>query len=284
MPEPSAASTVDTDLVWREVRTVLDEELQRLPERLRSPLLLCYLSGLTRDEAAAAARLVARHSEAATGRRPNRLAQATGASGHLGRRSGAGGAVADGSRCDGSPGARTIVPRRSFRERSCRRGVGTHPSNNDIQGHCHESGHRPLALIGLGVGIYSSFGRADPRGPVEETNPKSRKPRRSALMPWATHCPMGRSCAWARDASARKLPLANSPVYLQSPPDGKSYLALHGSEIRRIDPKTGVVVESWSIPKSLGALAWAGLDDRVVGFSPMAAASYSPTITSIMVW
>jgi RNA polymerase sigma factor (sigma-70 family) len=39
-------------LLWREVCQILDEELQRLPERLRSPLLLCYLSGLTRDEAA----------------------------------------------------------------------------------------------------------------------------------------------------------------------------------------------------------------------------------------
>ncbi len=39
-------------LAWREVCQVLDEELQRLPERLRLPLLLCYLCGLTRDEAA----------------------------------------------------------------------------------------------------------------------------------------------------------------------------------------------------------------------------------------
>src|SRR6478672_9397573 len=51
-PEPSTPTTAETELVWREVRTALDEELQRLPERLRSPLLLCYLSGVTRDEAA----------------------------------------------------------------------------------------------------------------------------------------------------------------------------------------------------------------------------------------
>jgi RNA polymerase sigma factor (sigma-70 family) len=51
-PEPCESIPPEAQLVWQEVRQALDEELQHLPERLRSPLLLCYLSGLTRDEAA----------------------------------------------------------------------------------------------------------------------------------------------------------------------------------------------------------------------------------------
>jgi RNA polymerase sigma factor (sigma-70 family) len=37
----------------RELFEALDEEIQRLPQRLRAPLVLCYLEGRTRDEAAA---------------------------------------------------------------------------------------------------------------------------------------------------------------------------------------------------------------------------------------
>lgn len=48
---PAPASTLD-DLTVREVRAILHQELHRLPEKYRAPLLLCYWEGKTRDEAA----------------------------------------------------------------------------------------------------------------------------------------------------------------------------------------------------------------------------------------
>jgi RNA polymerase sigma factor (sigma-70 family) len=47
-PDPAVGVT------WAEVRAALDEELARLPDHLRAPLLLCYFDGLTQDEAAVA--------------------------------------------------------------------------------------------------------------------------------------------------------------------------------------------------------------------------------------
>ena len=43
-PEP------DTD--WADMRQALDEELVALPEKYRAPLVMCYLQGLTNEEAA----------------------------------------------------------------------------------------------------------------------------------------------------------------------------------------------------------------------------------------
>lgn len=46
-----AVEPVD-EVLWRDVRTLLDEEVQRLPDRYRAAFVLCYLEGLTNQEAA----------------------------------------------------------------------------------------------------------------------------------------------------------------------------------------------------------------------------------------
>lgn len=51
-PETASENTPAEQMTWGEFRSVLDDELQSLPARYRAPLLLCYLEGKTRDEAA----------------------------------------------------------------------------------------------------------------------------------------------------------------------------------------------------------------------------------------
>ena len=48
---PAGTSGRD-DILWSDMRSVLDEELEALPEKYREPLILCYLEGKTYSEAA----------------------------------------------------------------------------------------------------------------------------------------------------------------------------------------------------------------------------------------
>jgi len=53
LPDTPADSTDPfADVAWKDVRRVLDEELDRLPEKYRGAVILCWLDGATQDEAA----------------------------------------------------------------------------------------------------------------------------------------------------------------------------------------------------------------------------------------
>ena len=47
LPDDTSAN-----VVWRDVRPILDEEINRLPEKYRIPFIRCYLEGCTNEEAA----------------------------------------------------------------------------------------------------------------------------------------------------------------------------------------------------------------------------------------
>jgi RNA polymerase sigma factor (sigma-70 family) len=51
-PTEPVAEDAMSDVVWRDLRPVLDEEVGRLPRKYRLPVVLCYLAGQTTEEAA----------------------------------------------------------------------------------------------------------------------------------------------------------------------------------------------------------------------------------------
>jgi RNA polymerase sigma-70 factor (ECF subfamily) len=52
-PQPAGATPAPAgEISVREAQAVLNEELNRLADKLRTPLVLCYLEGMTQDQAA----------------------------------------------------------------------------------------------------------------------------------------------------------------------------------------------------------------------------------------
>lgn len=272
-PEPTTTTTADTELAWREVRTALDEELQRLPERLRSPLLLCYLSGLTRDEAAeqlgwSLSTLKRRLDEGRTAlrRRLERRGIST---------AGLALAVLSPATLDAEvlPAlAKACLDAVIGKETSTSVSALLLTTNTTFKSLAMKAVIVSLSLVGLAIGIYSGIGRADSTDPVEEK--KTTEPPVAAKRVDSLGDPLP-------DGAIMRLGTRRYRAHLYHPaapfqwlyrPDGKSYLMRYSnvtaSEIRRIESSTGAVVESWPVGKSRGNVAWAKQDDDVVGFSP----------------
>jgi RNA polymerase sigma factor (sigma-70 family) len=102
-PPPVRQGPADDRVAWDDLRDVLDEELARMPDNFRVPLLLCCLAGRTRRRGRRATRLDPGHTQDAVGTRPAAPANPAGPSrpDGLGRGSGDGAGPASGR----TPGA-----------------------------------------------------------------------------------------------------------------------------------------------------------------------------------
>ena len=50
--QPMPPAQPRDEMQWQELRSILDQELRELPAKFRAPLVLCYLEGMTNEEAA----------------------------------------------------------------------------------------------------------------------------------------------------------------------------------------------------------------------------------------
>lgn len=261
--EPCANIDPEARLVWQEVCQALDEELQHLPERLRSPLVLCYLSGLTRDEAAkqlgwSLGTLKRRLEE---GRKALRL--------RLERR----GIAAVGlALAVLTPEALQAAVSKSLLDSSLGLIFSTGAvvpatisalalsSAGTMKGLAMKSIVGLLAVLAVGVGIYTGMGQADPpqnaEGKKEEVKPAQKDKGTQMDDP----LPAGSTLRFGTARFRHGIPVSNMAVSA----DGKIAVAVNGNHVmgatRVFDLATG---------KALYAFAgWDGTSIEAAAISP----------------
>jgi RNA polymerase sigma factor (sigma-70 family) len=264
-PVRSPAVEALDEMSAREAERVLHEELGRLPARYRDPLILCYLEGRTRDEAARTLRCplgtlkerLSRAKELLHARLVRRgVAPAVALAAHLLAEAAGTAAVAE-------PLARATV--------AAAMGVARVPAGVRALAGTLQTGRLKLAvsmvaatlLVGATAGL-TAFGPA-PAAPPDNPEPAA-----------APEQPPPASEGKRADGKGEPLPadavkrLGTLRHRVQTWPlpwlphkDGKSYLTAHRAggnelEIRRIDVATGLPAETWKVPPLR----------NVVGFSP----------------
>jgi RNA polymerase sigma factor (sigma-70 family) len=257
-PEPSTATTAETDLAWREVRTALDEEMRRLPDRQRLPLLLCFLSGLTRDEAAEqlgwSISTLKRRLEEGRGALRKRLERRGISAAGLAL------AVLTPSALDAAVRpALTRACLATARGRKVPTEVSalTLTTTATIKGIAMKAAIVSLVLVGLGVGVYPGFGRADPPKRVDEK--KTAEPKGPAK----------------RGNGARPEPITlkghtSEVLTVCFSADGNRIVTGGGVSPRAGTPPAQGEVKVWDAEKGIEILALKGHNARVtsVCFSP----------------
>jgi RNA polymerase sigma factor (sigma-70 family) len=240
--EPMYREDPAAGLEWREVCQALDEELERLPERLRTPLLLCYLSGLTRDEAAKqlgwSLGTLKRRLEA--GREVLR--------GRLARR---GIGTVGLALTVLTPGALQAAVGQSLRDATLGVVFSTSASvpatvaalavgsTGSIRGLAMKSIFLLLAAIGLGVGIYTATGQADVPQQADAQKDEVAQAKAEQAGPWDDPLPQRSTLRFGTSRFRHGIPVSVMAVSK----DAKVAVAVNGNHIlgsaRAFDLVTG---------------------------------------------
>jgi RNA polymerase sigma factor (sigma-70 family) len=229
-PEPCENIDPAAHLVWQEVRQGLDEELQRLPERLRSPLLLCYLAGMTRDEAA-------RQLGLSLGTLKRRLEEGRQAlRSRLTRRGIASVGLALAVL---TPEAAQAGVSASLLDSTFRLSVSAGPvvpativalvltSATTTKGLAMKSILALVAAVALGIGIYAGTGQADPPTQAEEKKEPVRPARQEQDVPRDDPLPAGSTLRFGSSRFRHGAPILTMAVSA----DGKAAVVSAGSWI-----------------------------------------------------